>query len=55
MMPSIKLYYNDGRGAAEITRWILAAGGLEYENIRLNTEQWHKIKPNVVFGHLPAL
>ena len=31
---SLKVYYFDGRGVAEPTRWILSYGGEQFEDIR---------------------
>jgi glutathione S-transferase len=41
-MPNYKLYYFNGRGRAEISRLILAAAGVKYEDIRIN--DWPKTK-----------
>lgn len=41
-MPSYKLYYFNGRGRAEISRLILAAAGVKYEDVRIS--DWPKNK-----------
>lgn len=42
---SLKLTYFDGRGRAEVSRYILAAAGQKYEDIRLTREEWVEKKP----------
>ena len=43
-MPKVKLTYFAGRGRGEIARLLLAAGGVEYENVRIPIEDWAKHK-----------
>ncbi len=38
-----------------MTRWILAIGGLDYEDVRLTDEQWPKVKVTTLFGQVPML
>ena len=45
MSPKIKLVYHSGRGRAEGARLIMAAGVIEYENVRITPEEWVKMKP----------
>ena len=47
-MPAYKLYYFDGRGAAELIRFLFAQAGVEYEDVRLayGGEEWAKLKPS---------
>ncbi|XP_078702009.1 hematopoietic prostaglandin D synthase-like [Branchiostoma floridae x Branchiostoma belcheri] len=54
-MPSYKLTYFNGRGRAETIRLLFAAGGIQYEDVRIEGEQWPALKPNTPFGHLPIL
>ncbi|KAL5014351.1 hypothetical protein ScPMuIL_008621 [Solemya velum] len=54
-MSSYKLRYFDGRGRAEMIRLCLAATGANYEDIRMNFEQWTKFKPSTIAGHMPIL
>ena len=49
MAPVVKLVYHSGRGRAEGARLLLAAGGIEYENVRLTPEQWAKEKPSELY------
>lgn len=44
-MASIKLYYFDARGRAEVPRMVLALAGKEFEDIRWQREDWPKYKP----------
>ncbi len=54
-MAKIKLIYFNGRGRAEIIRWLLAMGNMEYENVRLTQDEWPNVKPTAVFEQLPML
>ncbi|XP_019637401.1 PREDICTED: hematopoietic prostaglandin D synthase-like [Branchiostoma belcheri] len=54
-MSSYKLTYFNGRGRAETTRLLFAAGGIKYEDVRIEGAQWPALKPNTPFGHLPIL
>ena len=39
-MPKIKLVYFDARGRAEPTRLMLRHEGIEFEDIRLTSDEW---------------
>ncbi|XP_019637382.1 PREDICTED: hematopoietic prostaglandin D synthase-like [Branchiostoma belcheri] len=58
-MPSYKLTYFDARGRAEPVRLLCAAGGIEYEDVRvgggMEGEQWAELKPKTPMGQLPIL
>ncbi|VDO98786.1 unnamed protein product [Soboliphyme baturini] len=54
-MPTYKLYYFDGRGRAELCRILLAYGNIEYEDVRVSSEEWTKLKPTMPMGQLPVL
>ena len=45
-MPSYKLTYFNLRGRAELARLVFAAAGVEYEDKRINREEWAKLKPS---------
>ena len=44
-MSSYKLYYFDGRGRAELSRFVFAQAGVEYEDVRVAGAEWGKLKP----------
>ncbi|XP_078702031.1 hematopoietic prostaglandin D synthase-like [Branchiostoma floridae x Branchiostoma belcheri] len=54
-MPTYKLTYFNGRGRGETIRLLFAAGGIKYEDVRIEGAQWPALKPNTPFGHLPIL
>ena len=54
-MPTYKLYYFNARGNAEVIRLVFAQAGVQYEDIRLNSEQWAEFKPKTPYGVMPVL
>nr|KAG5701497.1 hypothetical protein BaRGS_000893 [Batillaria attramentaria] len=52
---AIKLFYGHSTGRAELSRLILAASGVEWEDIRFTSEEWLKYKPDSPFGQAPYL
>ena len=54
-MPTYKLHYFNGKGRAELTRFIFAQAGVPYEDIRLTGEQWEEFKPKTPYGGMPVL
>ena len=54
-MPSYKLTYFSFKGRAEVSRLIFAQGGVEYEDHRIEKEEWPKLKPSTPTGTLPVL
>ena len=56
-MNSIKLTYFDAKGAAETSRIAFRYGNIDFEDVRLNREQWMELKQSekTVFGQLPML
>jgi len=40
MAPSIKLTYFNAKGRAELSRMILAQAGVDYEDVRIEKEDW---------------
>ncbi|CAF0796427.1 unnamed protein product [Brachionus calyciflorus] len=52
-MSNYKLYYFNGRGRAEISRLILAAAGVKYEDLRIS--DWPKTKSDAPLGQLPYI
>jgi glutathione S-transferase len=55
MAPAYKLTYFNGKGAAECIRFIFKYGGLEFEDFRINLEDWPQVKTKTPFGQLPLL
>lgn len=55
IMPSYKFTYFNGRGRAETARIIFAQAGVKYEDVRVNEEEFSKIKPTLPAGSLPVL
>ena len=43
---SIKLTYFNAKGRAELARLVLAQAGAEFEDIRLEREEWLNVKPS---------
>ena len=54
-MPTYKLYYFNSRGGAELSRLIFAQAGVQYEDVRVEGEEWQKLKPNTPYGTIPVL
>ncbi|XP_060070606.1 hematopoietic prostaglandin D synthase-like [Ylistrum balloti] len=54
-MPTYKLTYFNVRGRAELSRLAFALGGVKYEDVRVSSEEWKKLKPNTPQGMLPIL
>merc|ERR1712020_865342 len=56
IMPAkIKLTYFNLRGRAEPSRLILAQAGVDYEDHRIEKEEWPALKPKTPCGQLPVL
>ena len=45
-MPSYKLTYFNAQGPAEVSRFIMAYGDIEYEDIRITPAEWKELKPS---------
>ncbi|KAK7076170.1 hypothetical protein SK128_007050 [Halocaridina rubra] len=54
-MPKYKLIYFDGRGRAELARWLFAYGGIPFVDERIDFNDWPKHKANYPTGQLPVL
>ena len=46
MAKKIKLTYFDGKGRGELSRLILAHGGVPYEDHRVSFAEWPALKPS---------
>ncbi|KAI4470912.1 glutathione s-transferase [Holotrichia oblita] len=44
---SVKLTYFNLRGRAEVIRYLLKYGGIEFEDVRVPSEDWMKVKPSM--------
>nr|CAB3263817.1 glutathione S-transferase 1 [Phallusia mammillata] len=54
-MPEYKLCYFNARGLGELARLLFAEAGVEYKDVRYNSEEWPKQKPTMQFGQMPVL
>jgi len=54
-MPTYKLSYFNAKARAELARFLFFAAGKEFEDERLESEQWKAAKPNTPYGQLPIL
>ncbi|XP_052260884.1 glutathione S-transferase 1-like isoform X2 [Dreissena polymorpha] len=54
-MASYKLYYFDGRGAAELARLVFKQAGVDFEDIRYTGEEWPQHKSEMPLGAMPVL
>eukprot|EP00090_Calanus_glacialis_P025727 TRINITY_DN4035_c0_g1_i1.p1 TRINITY_DN4035_c0_g1~~TRINITY_DN4035_c0_g1_i1.p1 ORF type:complete len:217 (-),score=62.96 TRINITY_DN4035_c0_g1_i1:95-745(-) len=55
MAPSVKLTYFDLQGRGELTRLMLKAGKVNFEDCRIPFSEWPPMKPTTPFGGLPLL
>ncbi|GJQ68761.1 hypothetical protein Trydic_g17293 [Trypoxylus dichotomus] len=53
MAPSIKVTYFNIRGLAETIRLLLKYGEIEFEDVRIEREEWPALKANAPFGQMP--
>jgi len=53
-MPTYKLTYFNVRGRGETIRLCLAAGGIKYEDKRIEFKDWPALKPTTPWGTLPV-
>ncbi|TMW63429.1 hypothetical protein Poli38472_002370 [Pythium oligandrum] len=55
MAPQIKVTYFDTTGRAEITRLVLAAGGVEFEDERISHADFPALKKTLPLDQLPVI
>merc|ERR1711892_934545 len=55
IMSGIKLTYFNLKGRAELARLILAQAGVDYEDCRIQREEWSELKKTFPLGQLPVL
>lgn len=55
MAPTYKLTYFNVKALAEPIRFLLSYGGIEFEDVRFEREDWPELKPNMPFGQVPVL
>ncbi|XP_064594460.1 hematopoietic prostaglandin D synthase-like [Liolophura sinensis] len=54
-MPVYKLYYFNARARAEGIRWLMSLAGVEFEDIRIDRNDWPTKKQEMPFGYVPVL
>lgn len=54
-MVEYKFYYFNARGRGELIRYVFAAAGQKYEDVRFSREEWPQHKPRAPFGQAPFL
>ena len=54
-MPTVKLVYFDAQSRGQLTRLLLNAGNLDFEDFRISFADWPKHKPGTPFGSTPVL
>lgn len=54
-MPTYKFTYFGVEARGELSRFIFAQAGQDYEDIRTSSEDWAAMKPTTPFGQLPTL
>lgn len=54
-MVQYKLHYFNLRGRAELARFVFAAAGQQYEDVRFEREQWPEFKANSPNHQVPML
>lgn len=54
-MPTYKLIYFNAMGVVEPARFLFALAGQEYEDVRIERENWPDLKKTLPLGQLPVL
>lgn len=55
MSSKYKLTYFNGRGLGEVIRLIFAQAAVDFEDIRIERDDWPERKPTTPFGKIPVL
>ncbi|XP_068085137.1 glutathione S-transferase-like [Anabrus simplex] len=55
MAPKYKLTYFNLRGIGEPIRFLFLYGGIDFEDIRIELEDWPKVKESTPYGKLPYI
>jgi len=55
MADQYKLTYFNARGAAETIRYIFALAGVDYDDVRIEKDQWPSLKPTTKWGQVPFI
>jgi len=55
MAPTYKLTYFNVAALGEPIRFLLSYGGVEFEDHRIDSEEWAQLKPSTPFGKTPIL
>ena len=48
-MADYKLTYFNGRGRAELIRYLFEVAGVQYEDVRIKYEEWGSLRPSKWF------
>lgn len=54
-MPVYKLHYFNITGLGEPIRFLLHYGGIDFEDVRYEADDWPEVKKNMPFGQVPLL
>ncbi|XP_055705974.1 glutathione S-transferase [Phlebotomus papatasi] len=54
-MPNYKVIYFNVKALAEPLRFLLAYGGIEFEDLRVSREEWPTLKSSMPMGQMPVL
>ncbi|GJQ68770.1 hypothetical protein Trydic_g17297 [Trypoxylus dichotomus] len=52
-MSDVKVTYFNGRGLAETIRYLLTYGNIDFEDVRIERDDWPALKPSTPFGQMP--
>jgi len=55
MSGKLKLYYFNGMGRGEVSRLLLTEAKIPFDDCRVDSKDWMKLKPDMPFGQMPVL